>query len=384
MSETEKREFVQKLWDLNKAAAGAYGNRGTPNRPEGNAGFGRRNRKLKRRSKGRYMEIRGIDVSAYNQVTSYEEAARSGIKVAIMRVTERGNTADPTFYTNYEGFAKAGVMKGVYKYSYALSVDQAREEARSVLNTLATRKLEFPVFYDMEWSEQRKLPKSTVTSIIKAFRQVIIEGGYLFGIYCNTDWYYHVLDAAALPYDFWLAAYPYNDKGMIVESLRPPVGIGWQYSSKGRVPGINGYVDLDVFYKDYSNGTGEGTGTFVYTVKAGDTLSQIAGQYHTTVEELARLNHIDDVNLIYVGQRLQIPDTGTYDVWVGACTGNGVNVRTGPGLGYANITGYPKLNKGNLVDVTGEAKAENHVVWYRVKIAGKYTGYVRHDYIRRV
>lgn len=332
------------------------------------------------------MEIRGIDVSAYNQVTNYQEVARYGIKVAIMRVTERGNQVDPTFYRNYEGFSGAGLKMGVYKYSYALNIGQAREEARGVLAALGGRKLDYPVFYDMEWSEQRTLPKSAVTAIVKAFRQEILDGGYRFGIYCNMDWYRNVLDVASLPYDYWIAAYPYNDQGQIVESLRPPVGMGWQYSSKGRVPGITGYVDLDVFYKDYTSGGGEeGSDTFPYTVKAGDTLTSIAKNYHTTVAKLAKINQIADVNKIYVGQVLRIPkEKETYPVWVGACTGNRVNVRKGPGLEYGNIEGYPRLNKENLVDVIGEKKAKDGVNWYHVQIAKKYRGYVRHDYIRRV
>lgn len=59
-----------------------------------------------------------------------------------------------------------------------------------------------------------------------------------------------------------------------------------------------------------------------------------------------------------------------------------MNVRKGPGLEYENIEGYPSLNKGNLVDVIGEKKAKDKVLWYHVLIANKYKGYVRHDYIR--
>ncbi len=278
------------------------------------------------------MDIRGIDVSAYNPVNNYAEVAGDKIKIAILRITEQGNVVDSAFERNYKGFRDHGIKVGVYKYSYALNTEQAEEEAEKVLEVMRGRELEFPVFYDMEWSRQRNLPRTELTKIVKAFRKVIVEGGYLFGIYCNTDWYYHVLDTASLPYDYWLASYPYNDRGVIVESLRPPVGIGWQYSSKGRVPGIEGYVDLDVFYKDCS-----GVGN-------------------------AEENRL----------------------WVGECTGNGVNVRRGPGLEYTPIEGYPFLNKGNLVDVIGEKKAEDGILWYEVWIARRDKGYVRHDYIRRV
>lgn len=281
------------------------------------------------------MDIKGIDVSAYNGAIDYKRVSADKIKIAILRITERGNVIDPTFENNYKGFRSSGVKVGVYKYSYALNTSQAQKEAEKVLEVLKGRKLDFPVFYDVEWSEQRQLPKEEITRIIKAFREKIVKAGYLFGIYCNTDWYYHVLDTKNLPYDYWLAAYPYNDRGVIVESLRPSVGIGWQYSAKGKVAGINGYVDLDVFYKDFSD-------------------------------------------------KEEIKPDNEYKIWVGECTGNGVNVRRGPGLEYLPIEGYPYLNKGNLVDVIGERRAADKVLWYRILIADKYKGYIRHDYLKRV
>ena len=278
------------------------------------------------------MELRGIDVSAYNTVTNYQEVAKEGIRVAILRITEKENAVDPTFERNDKGFREAGIKTGVYKYSYALNVSQAQEEARKVLGVLKGRTLDFPVFYDMEWSQQRILSKGELTDIVKAFREVIVEGGYSFGIYCNLDWYRNVLDTKALPYDYWLAAYPYNDRGVIVESLRPSVGIGWQYSSKGRLKGITGDVDMDVFYKDN------------------------------------------------FGEKEEVQE---YKIWVGRCTGNAVNVRSGPGLEYQNIPGYPTLNKGNLVDVIGSAKDTKGDTWYRVLIAKKYKGYVYYKYMSR-
>lgn len=279
------------------------------------------------------MDIKGIDVSADNPVEDYGAVADAGIKIAILRITEEENIIDPTFEDNYSGFRREGIRVGVYKYSYALNVEQAREEAGRILEVLNGRKLDFPVFYDVEWSEQRELPKEEVTAIIKAFREVIIEGRYLFGIYCNTDWYYHVLDTASLPYDYWLAAYPYNDRGILVESLRPPVGIGWQYSAKGKISGISGDVDLDVFYKYFDK------------------------------EECGE---------------------APYKIWVGECTGNGVRVRRGPGLEYMPIEGYPYLNKGNLIDVIGEKEGSDGMIWFYVWIAKLYKGFVRGDYIKRV
>ena len=355
------------------------------------------------------MDRKGIDVSAYNPVSDYSAVAKSGVKIAILRITEIGNKLDPSFEKNYKGFRAQSIKVGVYKYSYALNTAQAKEEAEKVLAVLKKRKLEFPIFYDLEWSRQRALGSAAITRIAKAFRQVIVDGGYLFGIYCNTDWYYHVLDTKSLPYDYWLAAYPYNDRGVIVESLRPPVGIGWQYSSKGKVPGIPGNTDMNVFYKEFptrpkddsgnsggnnNSGNGNNSGNsnnnsgnttyLTYTIKPGDTLSAIALAHHTTVERLAELNHIADVNLIIAGDTLKIPKaSSTYKPWVAECTGNGVYVRTGPGTEHPPLKEYPFLNKGNLVEVIGEKHAKDGVRWYHILIADKYRGYMIHTYLRK-
>lgn len=65
--------------------------------------------------------------------------------------------------------------------------------------------------------------------------------------------------------------------------------------------------------------------------------------------------------------------------YVAKCTGNSVNVRKGPGTEYGNISAWPKLNKGNLVDVLGKEGS-----WYKVRIQGKYEGYVAEKYLWRV
>ena len=204
------------------------------------------------------MEIKGIDVSAYQGKIDWETVADYGMGFAILRITEKGNKTDSTFEQNYRGCAQYGILVGVYKYSYAKSVAQAEQEAESVLKVLNKRKLDFPVFYDLEWSEQRKLGSAAVEKIALAFLNKIQVAGYKVGIYCNVDWYQNVLTAALKKYDCWIARYPANDNGTLQERLRPDFGIGWQYSSKATIPGIATKVDRNVFYKDYK--TEEGTG----------------------------------------------------------------------------------------------------------------------------
>lgn len=200
------------------------------------------------------MEIKGIDISAWNGNIDWQTVADYGMGFVILRITEKGNKTDSTFEQNYKGCTQHGIPVGVYKYSYAKSPAQAEQEAESVLKVLNKRKLNFPVFYDLEWSEQRKLGNTAVEKIALAFLKKIQAAGYKVGIYCNVDWYQNVLTAALKKYDCWIAGYPANDNGTLQERLRPDFGIGWQYSSKATIPGIGTKVDRNVFYKNYTEG----------------------------------------------------------------------------------------------------------------------------------
>lgn len=196
------------------------------------------------------MEIKGIDVSSYQNKPDWAKVAKSGIKFAILRIHQKTGV-DSSFEYNYKGCKSNGILIGGYKYSYALTPAQAIDEAEDAIATLNGRKLGFPVFYDLEWPNQRELGKQAIENIAVAFLTRMKKSGYKVGIYCNLDWYNNVLSDALKQYDCWIARYPTSDNGSAQERLRPSVGVGWQYSSKGKVPGINGSVDMNVFYKDY-------------------------------------------------------------------------------------------------------------------------------------
>lgn len=204
------------------------------------------------------MEIKGIDVSAHQGKINWDTVANYGIDFAILRITEVGNVIDSQFENNFSGCNKHKIPVGVYKYSYALTVSEAQSEARKVVSVLNGRKIQFPVFLDLEHHKQRVLGSESIHKMADAFREIVESAGYKFGIYCNVDWYNTVICSHLKKHDFWIARYPANDNGTVVERLRPNVGVGWQYSSKGKVSGINGNVDMDVFYKDYRETTQKG------------------------------------------------------------------------------------------------------------------------------
>ena len=198
------------------------------------------------------MEIRGIDVSAWQGKIDWKTVADYGMGIAILRITEKGNVIDSAFEANYKGCTANSIPVGVYKYSYAVNVSEIQYEARKVIEILNGRKLDYPVFLDIEDKCQENLPKSLTMQMIDAFREIIIKAGYQFGIYCGYSWYQYQLPEDAKKYDCWLAAYPSQDDGTMQIRLKPAAGIGWQYSSKATIPGISGKVDRNVFYKNYT------------------------------------------------------------------------------------------------------------------------------------
>ena len=197
------------------------------------------------------MKIKGIDVSAWQGQIDWSAVAKYGMGFAILRITEAGNVIDSAFERNYRGCTENNIPVGVYKYSYAMTVSEIRSEANKIISVLAGRKIQFPVFLDLENSNQRALGSENIHKLADAFREIIEKAGYKFALYCNVDWYDTVICSHLKKYDFWIARYPANDNGTLQERLRPNFGVGWQYSSKATIPGITGNVDRNVFYKDY-------------------------------------------------------------------------------------------------------------------------------------
>lgn len=201
------------------------------------------------------MKIKGIDVSAWQSRIDWKTVADYGMGFAILRITEAGNVVDSQFENNLAECNKYNIPVGVYKYSYAMTIAEIQSEARKVVTTLNGRRIQFPVFLDLEYNNQRSLGSESIHKMADAFREIVEAAGYKFAIYCNVDWYENVICSHLKKYDFWIARYPPNDDGWLQERLRPDFGVGWQYSSKAKIPGISGTVDRNVFYKDYSEET---------------------------------------------------------------------------------------------------------------------------------
>ena len=201
-------------------------------------------------------EIKGIDVSSWNGTINWKTVSDYGMGFAILCITEKGNKVDSTFEANYKGCIDNKIPVGVYKYSYATNVSEIQYEANVVVKTMNKRKLDYPVFLDIEDKCQENLSKDLMLKMIKAFRSIVVKAGYKFGIYCGYSWYQNKLPEDAKKYDCWVARYSLSDDGSLPERLRVSASdgvIGWQYSSKATLPGIPTKTDRSVFYKSYSS-----------------------------------------------------------------------------------------------------------------------------------
>ena len=194
----------------------------------------------------------GIDVSRWNEEINWNKVKDAGIKYAIIRAGYRGSVTgtlveDWYFKENVEGAAAAGIPVGLYFFTQATNEVEAVEEASMVLTLCKDYDITYPIFIDTEGAggngRADALDTKTRTAVCLAFCETIRRAGYEAGIYASRNWFNKNIDTAVLTDDIyiWLAEYgdavTYDKKYHI-----------WQYTSSGRVLGIEGRVDLNLSY----------------------------------------------------------------------------------------------------------------------------------------
>lgn len=194
----------------------------------------------------------GIDVAQWQGTIDWAKVNKD---FAILKVTKKDNSIEPKFTENYKGCIANHIPVGVYRYVYAKNTTQAKAEADAIVKILKGLKIPVGVWLDMEDASIKSLGKNNLTNIINVMGNIIKAAGFNVGIYCNRDWYLNVLDGERLSktYPFWIARYPNKDTGTFnANSYLSPKAYAkaWQYSSKGKVNGITGDVDLDVIFDD--------------------------------------------------------------------------------------------------------------------------------------
>lgn len=194
---------------------------------------------------------KGIDVSYAQGAVDWAAVKAAGVDFAMIRAS-RGAVGgkpiakDSTFDYNITEATKNNIKVGVYHYIYATTTSQAKKEARFFLKTIEPYRITYPVVLDVEEQYQADLGKKKITNIVKAFLDEVNAAGYYTMLYSNKAWLTNYLDTSKLTeHDIWLAQWN------TVPTYEGEFGM-WQYSSKGIVSGIEGYVDLNISYKEYT------------------------------------------------------------------------------------------------------------------------------------
>lgn len=197
------------------------------------------------------LNIKGIDVSRYQNAIDWEKVAASGVEFAIVRlslgsVEDKYNGMDSRADYNITEARKAGVHVGVYHYLKAHTVEEARAEANFMLDLLKNYEVDYPVVLDMEDPWQLKnLTNEERTEMARVFIDEIKAAGYYPMLYSSTNWLDSCLDMDRLSdVEIWVADWRgycgyTGEHGM------------WQYGV-AQVSGIEGEVDVNISYKDYA------------------------------------------------------------------------------------------------------------------------------------
>ena len=192
------------------------------------------------------MSYIGIDVSEYQETIDWAKVKAGGIQFAILKIIRKDLNRDKQFEANWSGCKENGLtIQGVYNYSYATTVTKARNDARKVAEVLNGR--EPMVWLDVEDNCQKRLG-SKLIDIINAYGDVIRSYGLAFGVYTGKSFYNsYIKPYGGVKYPMWIAAYGKN-KGNMDVKYQPQIEnmVGWQYTSKGIVSGVNGNVDMNI------------------------------------------------------------------------------------------------------------------------------------------
>lgn len=205
---------------------------------------------------GNLISSYGIDISYYQKDIDWEKLKSEGIDFVMLRAGYRGYESgdlfiDKNFYQYAQEAENADINIGIYFYSQSLSIEEAEEEAIFTLDIIKDCNITYPVAYDWEPTEKENsrtypvnYPELTESAI--KFCDIIKEAGYTPMVYANRSQALNHYDMEKITqYDLWLAEY-------FDEPEYPYEFTMWQYTSDGRIDGIEGRVDFNICFKNYA------------------------------------------------------------------------------------------------------------------------------------
>ena len=193
--------------------------------------------------------IKGIDISHWNGDINFDQVKAAGVEFVIIKAggSDKGFYTDSKFRDNYNGAMAAGLSVGAYYFAGKKfrGIEAGVADAKRFIEILKGMQFDYPVFIDIEAQENRY--KEEITDATIAFCEEMEKAGYFVGIYASDiSGHNDKLNHDRIKsYVHWVARYGKEPEICKDHGL-------WQYSSKGRIPGIIGSVDLDISSVDYS------------------------------------------------------------------------------------------------------------------------------------
>ena len=320
------------------------------------------------------MAYKGPDISAWQGDIDIKTLS-SQVDFFIFR-GYAGMKKDSKVDRNVNLAIESGKPYGLYIYSYALNTAQAGEEAQRLI-TLANSYSIKPAFLciDMEdadhYKERNGMPSNqTLKDICTIEGEIFENAGYYAIVYANSSWFKNQL-AGLTRFDKWVAHWPVSAGKQKGNATSPDgenannCGI-WQFTSKGKLNGYSGNLDMNYAYKDFvmnKNGNTNPTPAApvetkpsnsntasTYVVKSGDCLSTIGSKLGVNWKEIASANGIKSPYIIYVGQSLVIPGANTTNTNPTSNNGTTYTVKSGDTLSAIAAkygTTYQKIASDN-------------------------------------
>lgn len=202
-------------------------------------------------NKYRLVFQQGADLSKFNRYVDMRLAKKNGMDFVILKAGSGYSGEDPKFQQNYNNAKAAGLNVGAYWYSYAVNVEEAKEEAVRYMKILGKKQFEYPVYLDFEDPSQRKIPKETKTDMAIAFMSILEKNGFYTGLYSSGSWINNQFERERLKdYDIWIAHWHVTNPNCYTTDY----GM-WQFTNKSKIKGVpdtgEGGVDMNYSYKNY-------------------------------------------------------------------------------------------------------------------------------------